>query len=476
MIEVELPDGRIAEFPDGTSQEVMRNALMGLYGNQPEQPKSFLGGVSDAYNRRADMAQQAADAYQQGNQTLPETFLQVTGKGVAGLVNDVVGEGLAAGFRALPDVIEQPIREGASSAFNYIADSPVGDLAKSYLARYGEFAQENPRAARNIEAIGNIGGYVGAITPLGSQPVAGVTRQVAKTGADAAGKAVSTLKPTNLIRGFNARDVEALEQASQVIKSRASDAYNVMRQSGATFTPETTNTIANKVISSIEADGLLNPRLHDKAIGLMEDFKAYAASGDMTLEGLDQWRQLFGEVAGNFNDKINARKATQAIRAIDDAVENIGATDIVTGSREAVDALKLGRQEWARNRKFEAITDIVRKSDGDANYLKRELKKFLDNPKKTRGFSKEEIAALKTAATFSTGEGLLKMIGKFGFDLGGSRLGSGVGALVGSGVAGSATGGLGYVAAPVLGTAARQGQKLIGRGKVENLLNVIENN
>lgn len=33
MIEVELPDGTVAEFPDGTARDVMRNALQKRLGN-----------------------------------------------------------------------------------------------------------------------------------------------------------------------------------------------------------------------------------------------------------------------------------------------------------------------------------------------------------------------------------------------------------------------------------------------------------
>lgn len=50
MIEVELPDGRIVEFPDGTSRDVMRGALQKL--NQSDQPStgadmSFGGRIKD---------------------------------------------------------------------------------------------------------------------------------------------------------------------------------------------------------------------------------------------------------------------------------------------------------------------------------------------------------------------------------------------------------------------------------------------
>ena len=43
MIEVELPDGSIAEFPDGTAPDVMKDALQKKFGG----PKTALGQVGD---------------------------------------------------------------------------------------------------------------------------------------------------------------------------------------------------------------------------------------------------------------------------------------------------------------------------------------------------------------------------------------------------------------------------------------------
>lgn len=63
MIEVELPDGTIAEFPDGTSHDVMRNALQKRFGNrkatsQSMQPKplAYDMGQLEWALRNADAA------------------------------------------------------------------------------------------------------------------------------------------------------------------------------------------------------------------------------------------------------------------------------------------------------------------------------------------------------------------------------------------------------------------------------------
>lgn len=52
MIEVELPDGTIAEFPDGTSQDVMRSALQKRFGGaqKPDSGQSHGGGASGSWD------------------------------------------------------------------------------------------------------------------------------------------------------------------------------------------------------------------------------------------------------------------------------------------------------------------------------------------------------------------------------------------------------------------------------------------
>lgn len=375
--------------------------------------------------------------------------------------------------------------QGARGALNVI---PKGLAAVGDFARGGKVAKDASLAAKtgSLALRSAKGGAVAA-------PVAGVYaagesedqaegfKRGARMGAGIGGAlpvAGAALAPVgkgvkSIYKGFKARDVEQLEQAAGAIKSRATRAYTSMRESGATFTPESTNKIVNQLDSDLLGDGKLNPRLHDKVIGLMSDMRKDVDDG-ASLESLDQWRQLFGEVAGNSIDKINARKASLVMRSLDDAIRGADEGDLIGSGKEAINSLNLGRSEWARQSKFNAIIDIVRKSEGDANYLKRELKKFANNPKKTRGFSPKEVIALQDAARLGTGEGILKMFGKFGFDLGGSRIGSGVGAIVGSGGAGAAFGVLGAILAPTLGTASRIAQKKIARSKVEDLLNIIE--
>ncbi len=283
----------------------------------------------------------------------------------------------------------------------------------------------------------------------------------------------------NAAIGATARSADELDTALSVIKQRSNQAYQAMRAAGANITPGGINGIINKIDTDVGATGKLNSSLHGDYISVMNDLKGAASNGPLSLEELDQFRQLLGDVVNKNTSKIDgakpaAFKASSAIAALDDAVEQLSGKDLSTGSRAAIDTLNTARTEWARAKRFGQVADIVKRADGDANYLKRELKKLADDPKRTRGMSAPEVAALREASRLTGGEGIMKMLGKFGIDLGSSRIGNGVGAAVGAGVMGTASGGVAGVAAPIVGTAARYTQKALARGKAETLLNTIE--
>lgn len=439
--------------------------------------------VPETYGQLYDQAQADTKATQEANpnatlagnitgiaSSLPLGFTKaLSGKvattGVRGAINQIpqignfvgrgeVAAGAGAGLakRAAVGTVNTALRgiKGAALA------APTGFAYGAGEADSGKRMEGGVEAARDAALIG--GGAAAGLPVLGS----------------AIGYGAQGVR--NVYKGVKARDVEALENAAQGIKAGSRRAYNAMKANGALFSPQASSRITQEITDTLNADGILNQGLHGKTISVLNDLKVAAQKPNFGLEELDQWRRLLGQVAGNVTpDNLqDARKASIVIDALDDAVDGIKQSDLVNGTTEAVNSLNLGRKEYARARKFENITDIIRKSDGDANYLKRELKKFSENPKKTRGFSPVEINALQDAARLSGGEGILKMLGKFGFDTGASRIGAGVGAVVGSAAAGAATGGAGAIAAPVVGTLARQSQKMIARGKAEDLLKIIE--
>jgi hypothetical protein len=472
MPNVQMPNGDIVAFPDDMPREQIKsmiatkfpdmvpkpapkvdmfdtvadNALQGAtfgLGNRASAGLAALvqsgingGSIEDNYKKAREVGSQRLAAEMQQN---PATAI------ASNLAGGLATGGLAAGTKA-GAAIGNSLRTGGTAA--RIGKGALAGAASG--AAYGAGTAEYDKSLEGAGQGALYGGLVG-----GAIPGVGALASSAYKGSK------------NALTGAFARTTDQLDEALAARKDVSSQAYQAMRDAGAVINKPRAVNIANRVEAAVKSGGALNPRLHSTTIGLMEDFKEAARAGEMSLDDLDKWRQTFGQVAGNFNDKLNQRNASIAISAIDDAVDNLKGIDLRGGNTAAIDALHMGRKEWATARKFERISDIVRKSEGDANYLKREFKKVLNNPKLHRGFSNEELDALRKASQLTAGEGMLKMLGKFGIDFGGpSRIGNTALPVISTV--------LGQPGLAVAGTGARQTQKYIARGKAENLLKTIE--
>ena len=190
--DLELPDGTILQgVPVGTSKAQITDMLSKQGYDvsllQPEEMSASETAASkdDFFSRlQADLdkrteqglATQARD--EAGEQSGLSTGIQQAGL-AAGLGFDVMGNALTSGFRALPDIVENPIREGLSAIGGAVADSSVAEgiersglpaLISRGVEGYQRFSEENPVAAANIGSLGNIAMMA---APVKAKPKAG---------------------------------------------------------------------------------------------------------------------------------------------------------------------------------------------------------------------------------------------------------------------------------------------------------------
>lgn len=163
MIEVELPDGSIAEFPDGTSEDVMRKALMSL--SQGTAPPSPAQRIADAGLDMSALGPQpggpelpanllAGDRYQAplpGSDRAQAAAEPRMGKGEAWLHG--ANQGLTFGFG-----------DEMAAGLMSLAPGQSYDAALAQNRGSLEKAREDqPRAALASEVIGGIASPVGMI-------------------------------------------------------------------------------------------------------------------------------------------------------------------------------------------------------------------------------------------------------------------------------------------------------------------------
>lgn len=167
--------------------------------SQPPDPtieQGFLSRIRGAAQDRFTGALEAGERFQQGQQSFPETALQVAGK-AAGFVGDAAADTLMTGAsKVTPDFIEEPLKNAGIA----ILQTPVGQAGikalQGGMEMYEGWKQQNPRAAENLEAVVN----VSSLLPIGkATQIAG---KGAVKGAEAGAKAVSAMKlPPEAMRG-----------------------------------------------------------------------------------------------------------------------------------------------------------------------------------------------------------------------------------------------------------------------------------
>lgn len=366
----------------------------------------------------------------------------------------------------------------------------IGETAGDPLSWVGGEALAGAKGAKALAKVGAGLGAAGGATEGGKDleenakntAIGAVEGAVMAPAVPALAKgAVGAVKGANetgkmMMEGYGARSHPQLKEAAGKIRDEADEHYATMRSENARIAPEHAQKLlqdAGKDLSK-ELSDINHPSTVKALRRLQED-----AKNGIDLERLDQHRRVLSGVVNNnrVGKPEDARMAGRAINAIDDAVDKLKPEHLSTNSKKAIDALNSGRATWSKARKFETVTDAIEKADGDPNKLKSLLDNLANNKKKTAGWTQAEKDALREAARNTTAEGLLKMAGKFGIDIGSGRAaakGNALPALEAIGGASIAGGGVPAFGAIAGGTAAKYGQKLAARGKTERLLQTIE--
>jgi hypothetical protein len=163
------PEEVVKEKPS-VSQNLTPNEFFGAEEVQFYKPKdqdenlNFAERVGQDIKKRLAMGKEIVAAVESGEQSTAEGFLQVAGKVGAGSVLDFIGEAVVSAGKGLsaitPDIIEKPLKEGATAAGHMLLNTDIGhaglNAARKGMDAWSEFADKNPRAARNIEAVVDI--------------------------------------------------------------------------------------------------------------------------------------------------------------------------------------------------------------------------------------------------------------------------------------------------------------------------------
>ena len=234
-IKVILADGTELYFPLGTDDAIIDAKVKEVVSGQSQDPVATerrepigLGAQAalsatqagfDALGGESTRAQKANEIFAstlKGDQSVSEGVTQAYGQGFASL-GDLVGKGIGlvgeGVSRMTPDVIEDEVMNQLGIFF----DQPLMRAGKEAIAAGGEawdqFSQENPRAARNIEAVVNISGATG-VGGLGKQSAGRYARTYEPTKAREARQLIEGGESTatrNVTAPYRLEQVEGAE-------------------------------------------------------------------------------------------------------------------------------------------------------------------------------------------------------------------------------------------------------------------------
>lgn len=245
-------------------------------------------------------------------------------------------------------------------------------------------------------------------------------------------------------------------------------AYKTVDQLGAKYSQEAVDRLYGDMIR-LASESNISPTRHPKAYSMLVDLQD--RNRPHSLTELDQMRQEIRRDLLN-GDDAEAHFGQKFIDAIDNFIENAGPSEIsgVTGDT-ANWAIKTARQANTTLRKSETLQDALNRARLNAassgsggnidNAIRQQLKIILNNPNKSRGFTKAELEQIdKIIMGDNKLQNTIRLIGKL------SPSGNGLMAALGIGA--TAANPL-LAAAPAIGLAAKSMADRATTGAAENL-------
>lgn len=424
MIEIEGPDGVIYEFPEGTDDATMAKAMQQVYGA----PKSGMpggqsqgAGASGSWGGAADTAQDMAAAGAAG-----------ASRGVTGML-DLPGMIFGAGSRAGSWVAEKTglaSPEEAQAAHQMVTG--VADASRLGSGdKYRQVASEATGGATDFRGDTTAGKYAGTVGeflpgaffggggPVRNALVHGVIPGLASEGAGqltggtalepwaraiapivASGAAAMATRP----KGPQAPSVEDLRgQAEGLYQAGAA-------RSGAD--PASVQGLAAQIDGELQALNVKTPAGRvvadgnvKKFLDVLDDFQGQ----QMKPEQMQTMRRMLQDAAGSA-DPADRRIGAIMLEKFDDwrgqHVPEYSQADALYGRMKRASDIDY-RLEKAENRAASSGSGGNR-----VNAARQNIRQILDSPKARRGYSADELDAMRAIVRGDTMTNALRNVGK----------------------------------------------------------------
>lgn len=384
-----------------------------------------------------------------------------------GITGDLFAQGIAA-TADIPRLVSNPVyaiggKIAKNLGYNEAAQKMFAQVNEpTYMEKTAKVIDEATggylRPRNNLEKGVRVGG--GFLTAMMGPEIVAKGAQATANAVKSAGSGI-----TNVYQGWKAPSTDELFAMGKSKVSDAGELFNDVRAQGAEFTKPTMGRVVQKV-ESAAANPEFIPSMNRKTLGIIEDMKDAARSGQLNLNQLHQFRTALSRIKGS-EDGISAGSV---INEIDRFLSGLGEANFSKGGPEAVKLLQEAMPAYSQAKRYETIANIVAKGEGDASKIQSGLKAFmLRNKNNPKGYSEGELDIIRAASRATTPEKLIGFLGRLGISK--SNI---LTAPLGAAGAFAIGGQPGVAAAVGLGSAAKEVQDLAALGKAMKALNAIE--
>ena len=405
-MEVELPDGTIAEFPDGTPPETIKQALRKRFGGpdfstaNPALPPESNPGLAPALHAKAVEA----------------------GKGMPG---GSYSGGVLPFTRDAEGNVAFDINAGIPGAIKRALTLP-GEVYK------GEVDPMSPEGMDRAIEMGTVVSPVNPAIRAGDRAIPGMA---------------SARRP-----------VKVEPPSAERLKAVGSAGFDAAREMGVDYSAPAVAKMATGIRAELEKDGIL-AELAPKTFQILAKLENPPEGGVAPLVGLEAARRAFGNAAKDFSNPTEQLAAKRIMERLDEFVTARDPSTVVAGpATAAANVIEEARANYAAGKRSDRITGATEKAEGRAkatgsganidNAIRQRIETLLQNPKQAAGFTSEERRLLKLVSNGSATRNAVRRLGNM---LGG---GGGLGAVVAGGAGGIAGGAMGGPAGVLLGVGA----------------------
>ena len=301
-----------------------------------------------------------------------------------------------------------------------------------------------PTVAARIARAGLLGGGLGltegAISSRGDsgETAEGAAKGLALgLGGGAAAEGIASAAG-KVAGAFNKRPVAP---TADDLTRLSSEAYKRAEDAGVMFSPQATSKLRDDIQSAF-ADRAFHPALQPNA-GVVFNELDRVAGQPATLSGLDTTRKMAGGAFIPGNDSNNA--LLNIVKGkIDNLVQSPATGDVLGGDAAgAAASLKEARDFYSRMKKSDLVDEALGRAERRAgstgsggnvdNASRQNIRGILDSPKKSRGFTPDELAQMETVVRGTPVQNALRMAGKLSPHGNGLMLAGGLGAAAAAG-------------------------------------------